>query len=143
VSAVSPRTAGVLAWLPAAACMGLQFYLSSLPGDRIHLPEFRFSDKVAHFIAYAGLGAMLSARHALRARLRGRRIDAGASASIGRDPLALVVGILFGVSDEIHQLFVPLREFSFADMSADALGILVGVWVVRKIRERGASVATG
>ena len=33
---------------------------------------------------------------------------------------------LYGISDEVHQLFVPGRTFSIQDMMADGLGALAG-----------------
>ena len=43
-----------------------------------------------------------------------------------------LLGVLFGFSDEIHQLFVPLRQFEIADFLVDTLGIILGVWVMQK-----------
>lgn len=119
----------VLPWLPAAAMMGLIFTLSSIPGDELPLPEFRFSDKLAHFLAYSVLGGLIGWRHGLRARLAdGRPAPAPAWDSAGA-----AVGILFGLSDEVHQLFVPLRLFSWSDFAADGLGVLAGLRLWRRL----------
>ncbi len=51
--------------------------------------------------------------------------------------LSLLV-MLFGISIEVVQSFVPWREFSFLDMLADFIGILLGLilfFLVRMIRE--------
>ena len=42
--------------------------------------------------------------------------------------------VLFAVSDEIHQSFVPGRTASFMDIGLDLLGILFGFWVFRIFR---------
>jgi hypothetical protein len=42
--------------------MAVIFWLSSLPGDEIPLPDFRFSDKLAHFAAYTALGLAIAGR---------------------------------------------------------------------------------
>jgi VanZ family protein len=34
-----------------------------------------------------------------------------------------------GVSDEVHQHFVPFRVMSFSDMIADSLGVLIGIFI--------------
>ncbi|MDB5106715.1 MAG: VanZ family protein [Fibrobacteres bacterium] len=108
----------LISWLPALACMAALFYASSLPGDRIHLPPFPYSDKAVHFAAYAALGALIG----LRKMLRGPRIGA-----VGWDFPGLAVGMLYGVSDEIHQLFVPMRMYDYGDMAADSLGVAAGL----------------
>jgi VanZ family protein len=130
-AAVAPVRARLLSWAPALSCMALIFCLSGIPGDRIHLPDFKFSDKVAHAIAYSALGSLLSLRHALR-----RRLDRSARIPVNLDVTALAVGILYGVSDEIHQLFVPLRQFDYTDMAADAVGVILGVWVCRGLMKK-------
>lgn len=120
----------VLPWLPAAAMMGLIFVLSSIPGDELPLPGFRFSDKVAHFLAYSALGFLIGWRHRLGAR-RGLRHPVPAW-----DTLGAAVGILFGLSDEVHQLFVPLRLFSWSDFAADGLGVLAGLRLWSRLARR-------
>lgn len=125
--AFGPRA---LSWLPAAAFMGVIFWLSSLPGDRIPLPDFRFGDKLVHFLAYSALGILIGARKPLRARLETGIRAAPALAAF--DFRGAAAGIAYGLSDEIHQLFVPLRLFSWADFAADALGVaagLSGLWL--------------
>lgn len=121
-----------LSWLPAASLMALIFWLSSIPGDELPLPEFRFSDKLAHFLAYAALGALIGWRHRLRARLGGRPAETRPGAWFPDTPGALA-GILFGLSDEVHQLFVPMRLFAWSDFAADGLGVLAGLRIARRL----------
>ncbi len=121
-----------LSWLPAATCMGLLFYLSSLPGDEVKLPDFWMSDKVIHFMAYAGLGCLIASRLYLRNIQSGPHLlnifrDSGTVGN-SSDRLGPIVGILYGASDEIHQMFVPMREASTLDWTADTLGVLAGSW---------------
>ena len=42
-------------------------------------------------------------------------------------PLTLGFGILYALSDEIHQLFVPGRSFQFFDIFMDTCGVTVGI----------------
>jgi VanZ family protein len=42
--------------------------------------------------------------------------------------------VLFAVSDEIHQSFVPGRTASFMDIGLDLIGILFGLWAFKIFR---------
>lgn len=130
-----------LSWLPALALMAAIFWLSDIPGDELPLPDFRFSDKLAHFCAYAVLGASIGLRKRLHLLLRGENrpdgLAAGGTAPV-LDLKGAVIGILYGMSDEIHQLFVPLRMFSLGDIAADALGVAAGIGLVRLSERRTA-----
>ncbi len=98
-------------WGPVVLYCAVIFFLSSLP----NLPPLpgRSSDKIAHALLYSGLGFL-----AMRAFL-------GAFDAPGYlAPLLatlLLVG-LYGMSDEIHQLFVPHRVFDLRDLAADVVG---------------------
>lgn len=113
----------LLPWLPAAAWAGTIFFLSSrstLPVE----PRFPHFDKVAHFTAYAILGALL-AFATERART-----------SMG---VAVVLGVLYGASDEIHQMFVPGRSPDVLDWAADAAGVLTACFLYTRWRSRRAA----
>jgi VanZ family protein len=45
---------------------------------------------------------------------------------------AALAAVLYGLSDEVHQSFIPGRDASVGDVVADALGALLGAaaWVV-------------
>ena len=45
--------------------------------------------------------------------------------------LTLTGLVLFAVSDEIHQSFVPGRTASFMDIGLDFIGILFGLWAFK------------
>jgi VanZ family protein len=98
-------------WAPVALYMMVIFWLSSIsrPPD---LPG-AVSDKAAHVFLYSGLGALL-----VRARAGGWRRPV----TLGIATAAIVVATLYGISDEIHQSFVPLRQVEVRDVLADALG---------------------
>ncbi len=72
-----------------------------------------FSDKLEHACEYAVLGLLLA------------RALAGAgwvSLPLPYGIAAVFLAALYGVSDELHQLFVPGRDFDVRDMLADAGG---------------------
>ena len=52
----------------------------------------------------------------------------------GRTVMSLLLSLGYAASDEIHQLFVPLRHASMADLAADAAGILLMLGLLRIIR---------
>ena len=84
---------------------------------------------LGHVAAYCGLAVLV-----VRALAGGRltRITSGAAMS------ALLMTITYGVSDELHQLFVPGRTATIADVCADAAGAAIGVgtsWAWAIIRD--------
>jgi VanZ family protein len=99
-------------WAPFLLALAVIFFLSSLP----RVPGARyFWDKILHVTGYAGLGVLaLRAFHGGAVPLRPRATA-----------LAGCAVILWGVSDEYHQSFVPGRDASVLDVAADAVGFLV------------------
>jgi VanZ family protein len=89
--------------------------LPSLPGHP--------SDKLLHFVAYAGMSLLM-----IWAATRGRWRRTSWSVVL----LVTLVCTAYGVSDELHQRFVPNRQADLADLVADALGGMtagVAAWV--------------
>ena len=106
-------------WLPALAWAALIFWLSAQPKLVIDLE--RGTDKLAHFLAYAVLGALLAL----------------AQTRTGWPPAAAyALGIAYGASDEWHQSFVPGRASDAADWLADAAGVVVAVALYQRMRRR-------
>ncbi len=109
----------VLAWLPAALYMLLIWWLSS-QSLTISTANFPFRDKGVHATEYGVLGVFLA--HAL----------SGTFAGLTRARLwlwSVALTVLFGMSDEIHQAFVPGRSADVLDLAADAVGALLGATV--------------
>lgn len=44
---------------------------------------------------------------------------------------AMIASVLYGLSDEVHQYFVPGRTADVFDFLADALGVVFGVILLR------------
>ena len=112
---------------PAFLFMVLIFWLSSLPGDTLPPPPFLFGDKLEHFLAYSVLGLLLAARRGFTGLGSGEKIFPWTAGGW----MAPCVGIGYGIFDEIHQYFVPLRRCDGIDMAADALGVLAGFYLLR------------
>ena len=41
--------------------------------------------------------------------------------------IALAICVVYGITDEIHQLFVPGRAFQISDLAMDAAGSMIGI----------------
>lgn len=95
-------------WLPVLVWAGMIFYLSGIPLKG--MPGFRLSDKVLHAIEFLPLSFLL-----LRA-FTNSKLKKGAYW------FAMLFAILYGSSDELHQLFVPGRVFDLIDVLFDGLG---------------------
>lgn len=110
-----------LAYLPfVAGCIAI-YLVSDMP--RPPVPDalsFRFSDKLMHACAY-GVLAWLALFGAWRRR-----------GGLGRASFleAIALAALYGVSDELHQSFVPNRTATVGDAIADAVGAMLFVGLV-------------
>lgn len=105
-------------WLPAILIMAFIFYTSSLPGwgepRTFSLRDYLSPRKVAHVLAYGFLA------------LSYLRILAGKP---NRYFLAWLFALLFAVSDELHQSFVPNRNGSLIDVLVfDNIGALTALF---------------
>lgn len=121
----------ILYWGPVLGYAGLIFYLSAQSHPDEDLPSLlgHVDDKVLHAMEYAGLGGLC-----YRAFRRGVDGPVAARALF----FAILTASLYGMTDEVHQLFVPLRESSWQDWLADVAGSTVGALAVRRLF--GASV---
>ncbi len=106
-------------WGPVLAAMAAIFVASNTPnlGD---LPG-GMSDKTAHVLAYAGLTLLV-----LRATSGMRWSGVTARSALA----AWLVAVGYGVSDEVHQRFVPGRTAALDDLAADAIGAALAVALV-------------
>ncbi len=107
--------------IPALGMMAAIFVVSSQPGDHLQLPEFLNYDKAWHLLEYAILAATYL--YALSpAPVTARRT----ATALG----VVCLAVLYGISDEYHQSFVPFRNASLADVIADGLGamMMAGGW---------------
>ncbi|HEX2676437.1 MAG TPA: VanZ family protein [Polyangiales bacterium] len=116
---VAPKSAtqrAVVAWLPAAAYMALIWVLSSMSHPP-SMPDVPFRDKGIHFMEYGVLAALIAHAFAWTRPSRRMLLIFG---------IAVVCATLFGLTDEIHQAFVPGRNSDPQDLLADGLGSLLG-----------------
>ncbi len=105
-------------WVPVAAYAGLIFYLSaqsSPPGPALWWLEL-VGDKGVHAAEFGLLGLLC---------YRAFRFGSGQRAARSALLLAILASTGYGITDEIHQAFVPLREPSPWDVLADGAGASV------------------
>ena len=109
--------------LPVIGLCLFIFWQSSYPGI-ISESLFPYEDKVLHFGAYALLASLFA-----------RDLFAGKpSWSLTKIKIiAIAFSCLFGLSDEIHQAFVPSRDASAGDFFADCAGSISGCFFYLKV----------
>lgn len=101
-------------WGPVLAWAGLIFFLSSLPDLSSGLEMDFVLRKTAHMVEYAVLAALL---------WRGLRGE-GVHAVRPLFAASFLLSVLYAVSDEWHQSFVPGRGPAAWDVAVDAAGAL-------------------
>ena len=111
--------------LPVILYCVVIYFLSGLTGDST--PKIPISDKIIHVVVYSGLGFLVA-----------RSLTVLKPQNLGRANFVLLSTIfcaLYGVSDEVHQLFVDGRYSEFEDVVADAIGGALGSTAFIIIRE--------
>ena len=111
-------------WLPAIFWMAVIFYLSGRTDNELHeflplIDNFNPGHILAYFVlALCFWGALIKYRH--------------------RRPYvkAVIFSILYGVSDELHQYFVPTRQADVWDLVRDLAGTLLALGVAHLIEQR-------
>ena len=133
------RAIAMALYVITAFYMVLIFYLSSLttieqPGPLGGLPQV---DKLEHSGEFFLLGLLLSLAFQYTPSLTVRRTSWA---------LAILVAVLYAVSDEMHQLLIPGRSTDALDLLADTAGIalasLLGEWFrERRVAHPGSNAA--
>ena len=105
-------------WFPVFLYCLLIFMQSSYPSPE-SVPDLPYIDKLLHIFVYALLGALfLRAFKTLRIQQNLKLVMI----------LSILLSSLYGISDEIHQHFVPFRNADFMDALADMIGSVGGVY---------------
>ncbi len=102
-------------WLPVVLWAALIFTFSSIPSLGTGLGTWDLVlRKLAHAVEFGVLGALLY--RALR-----------------REPLAVLLGSAYAVTDEVHQAFVSGRQGSPVDWLIDTLAVVAGVLICSRL----------
>jgi VanZ family protein len=108
---------------PVLVWMALIFIASSIPsGSFPDVSIFRY-DKLIHLIIYGVLGFLM--HRALSRQSRFPLLARWAAL------WSVLFCVLYGVSDEFHQSFVPGRDMSGYDLIANTAGALLSAVIVR------------
>jgi VanZ family protein len=113
------------------------FIQSSIPGDELPEFEYALSDKIIHSVIYAVLFILFF--YSLKNQNKSIKLRLFAA------EYSLLFTALYGVTDEIHQYFVPNRHSDFFDWLADILGAIAMYIAVKflygfKLRIRGENL---
>jgi VanZ family protein len=108
-------------WIvPTALYCAVIFFLSSQPDLGENPPawlDWPGSDKLVHLVLFGGLAGLV-AMGLIRSN----------GSTLSRRALffgPMLFATLYGLSDEIHQWFVPKRSCDLGDLFADALGATI------------------
>jgi VanZ family protein len=106
-------------WLPLIAYC-LLIFIQSSSADPMDLPAIPVIDKLLHGAAYSLLGVLFYRAY------RSRWPDASGWTMANA---SLLSAAFYGMTDEIHQYFVPGRSADPWDWLADTVGAMLGVIV--------------
>jgi VanZ family protein len=109
--------------MPAILYMGLIFFESSGPVTSLTLNSV--PDYWLHSSGYAVLAMLVFV--AVHQGLDFAANSAGYS-------LPMLITVLYGISDEFHQSFIPSRSSEVRDIIADSVGALVGILIIAGVR---------
>jgi VanZ family protein len=109
------------AWAPSVTWALLLFVMSSIPGQALPPLGGTFlgihADKLIHGSVYAVLGALI---------WRSLRLTRPLLPALEAAVIAAVAAVLYGITDELHQLLTPRRSADWRDAVADGVGGLAG-----------------
>ena len=121
-------------WIPALAWAATIFVLSSFPGTAYPATDLYQADKLVHLGLYGLLGLLCA-----RGLLRGARAHHPWATWL----IASALSTAYGMSDELHQRFVPGRNSDWRDVCADAAGSLLGAAVILLVARRQRRAGAG
>ena len=116
--------------LPALLAAGAIFSVSSLEKIELPLQAISCNDLLFHGAAYFFFGLTLM--------LAANPWNASLDYPLHVYGILGLIGVLYGLSDEIHQSFVPNRTCTLSDLLADSIGVIIALlvaslWAKRRI----------
>jgi len=97
--------------VPVILWMGVLFFFSSIPGQEV--PSlFPYEDIFYHFAAYFILGLLFS---------RALKKSPAQVPAVKIIVFTAIFGIIYGLTDEFHQSFVPNRSACASDLVIDGI----------------------
>jgi len=119
----------LLVYTPLVVYWIILFGATTLPAAS--MPSFGVVDKVNHLLAYFILAILLFLTLLFQQKVPLSLNKAAA--------YALIICSLYGMLDEVHQIFIPGRSAEFLDFLADACGALLGVLVMNYLVKKSGA----
>lgn len=116
-------------WLPLFIYCLLIYIQSSYPSFE-HPAQVLFLDKFLHLIAYGILGALFFRAY--------RTLPIGNKYNV-LILISILSSSLYGLSDELHQHFVPYRQADVIDALANIFGSIIGVLLYQFLLKKTAT----
>ncbi|MCX5666122.1 MAG: VanZ family protein [Candidatus Omnitrophica bacterium] len=104
-------------WTPVALWMAIIYFSSSIHGEDIPKIDIPNIDKLAHFVEYFILGALLVRAFANSSDKTNFKLIL---------LLSVLIAAAYGALDEFHQRFVSGRSPEIFDLISDIIGSLFG-----------------
>jgi Predicted integral membrane protein len=122
------RSRKIILCLPSVIFAILIFVLSHLPSDLIPPNVFNLQDKLLHAFVFFLFGISL--------------LIAFSNVNNKRKVLILVflIGSIYGMLDELHQLYVPGRVCDITDWMADSFGVAISLFFRAKVQAKVHSI---
>ncbi len=113
-------------WLPPIGYMAAIFVVSSLPNPQIggETPDY-----ILHGLEYFLLALLLIRLFLVRQSLLDKKSKGNFTNWQQACLLGVIIAIGYGVTDEIHQYFVPGRHCSLSDVFSDTVGAILAYGV--------------
>lgn len=108
-------------WSATIFYMGMIFYFSSKSSISVPI-DFWGVDKIAHLLFYIPLSFLFYISFSASGIKRHVFI------------LSVLFSCLYGISDELHQIFVPGRIASIGDFMADSIGAFIGSFIANSLK---------
>ena len=110
--------------IPAILYSILIYFLSSIPQGEFPKLRLLDFDKFLHVVEYLlyGCTLLLAFRYTKREKIARNSIK-----------YSILTGILYAISDEIHQIWVAGRDCNIFDLLADTAGLLLGIFLFQKL----------
>ncbi len=109
-------------WIWPIGYIFLMYFLSSLNISQIQKVNITHLDKMLHIIEYSVFGYLLIRAYNVTASFSYKKLFL----------LVLLTGFLIGGLDEYYQSFLIYRQSSLLDLTADLIGVVIGISLFRK-----------
>jgi VanZ family protein len=113
--------------LPAVLIAVTIFWLSNATHPEFPHIGIEWEDKIAHSLAYFIFGISL-----IMFLLSNTKWDSRNKIAI----VTIIIGALYGFSDELHQYFIPGRDAEFLDWVADIVGISISLIFIKILKNK-------